>query len=154
MGNREDPPDADLPASGIRRGSSVSSILNNPHVGPFDLEGLVRGPEERAAYEALDDKFELVVALLRLRSEAGLTQAQVAKRMGVTQGRVAQIESLSSAALPSLTSVRRYAAACGQRLLIGFEPAAKPIAKAAGRAPRKAAERPGKRYQARRRPRG
>lgn len=97
----------------------------NPRVAPFDLEGLVRGSEERAAYDALDDKFELVVGLLQLRYDADLTQAQLARRMSVTQSRIAQIESLGSVTLPSLTTIRRYAAACGQRLVIGFEPLAK-----------------------------
>ena len=45
------------------------------------------------AYDALDDEFSALAALLKARAAAGLTQAEVASRMGVSQPVVARIEA-------------------------------------------------------------
>ncbi|KGS39113.1 helix-turn-helix family protein [Burkholderia pseudomallei MSHR5613] len=61
-------------------------------------------------------------AILLARQEAGLTQAQVAERMGTTASAVSRLEaSLSSERhSPSFATLRKYAAACGKRLIISF----------------------------------
>ncbi len=81
-------------------------------------------PEFREAYDALADEFSALAELLRARQRAGLTQAEVAERMGVSQPMIARIESSigSRKHAPSLATLRRYAEACGQRLVIRFEP--------------------------------
>lgn len=38
-------------------------------------------PEYRREYEALEEEFALIAAMIDARSKAGLTQAQVAERM-------------------------------------------------------------------------
>ncbi len=53
----------------------------------------MKDPAFRAEYKALQPEFALVRALISARSKAGLTQAQLAKRMGTTQSVVARIES-------------------------------------------------------------
>ncbi len=55
---------------------------------------------------------------------AGLTQTELAERMGVSQPVVARIEGSigSRKHAPSLATLRKYADACGQRLVIRFEP--------------------------------
>ncbi len=77
-------------------------------------------PEFRAAYDALEDEFAALAALLDARKNAGLTQADVAKRMGVSQPVLARIESNlgSRKHSPSLATLRKYADACGKRLVI------------------------------------
>ena len=77
-------------------------------------------PGFRAAYDALEDEFAALGALLAARKDAGLTQADVAARMGVSQPVLARIESSlgSRKHSPSLATLRRYAAACGKKLLI------------------------------------
>ncbi len=74
----------------------------------------------REAYDALEDEFAALDALLRARKEAGLTQADVAARMGVSQPVLARIESSlgSRKHSPSLATLRRYADACGKKLVI------------------------------------
>lgn len=61
-------------------------------------------------------------AILAIRHEAGLTQAQVAERMGTTASAVSRLEaSLSSEKhSPSFATLRKYAAAFGKRLVISF----------------------------------
>ncbi len=77
-------------------------------------------PKFRAAYDALGDEFAALAALLRARQNAGLTQADIAQKMGVSQPVVARIESSlgSRKHSPSLATLRRYADACGKRLVI------------------------------------
>lgn len=74
----------------------------------------------RIAYDALEDEFSALAALLRARTEAGLTQADVASRMGVSQPVVARIESSLGSRVhsPTLHTLRRYADACGMKLVI------------------------------------
>lgn len=72
------------------------------------------------AYDALDDEFAALAALLKARIAAGLTQAEVASRMGVSQPVVARIEASLGKKdhSPSLNTLRRYADACGMKLVI------------------------------------
>ena len=79
------------------------------------------------AYDALEEEFALVAALIKARMEAGLTQQQVADRMHTTQGNVARIEG--GRILPSTRTLRRYAEATGHRLKITFEPISRKIAR-------------------------
>jgi len=76
----------------------------------------------KKAYDALDDEFTALAALLRARKDAGLTQAEVALRMGVSQPVLARIESSlgNREHSPSLSTLRRYAKACGKRLVISM----------------------------------
>lgn len=77
-------------------------------------------PAFRAAYDALEDEFAALDALLKARKEAGMTQADVAAKMGVSQPVLARIESSlgSRKHSPSLATLRRYADACGKKLVI------------------------------------
>ena len=81
-------------------------------------------PAFREAYEGLADEFAALAELLRARQSAGLTQAELAERMGVSQPVIARIESSAGSHkhAPSLATLRRYAEACGQRLVIRLEP--------------------------------
>lgn len=74
----------------------------------------------KVAYDHLEDEFEALAALLHARENAGLTQAEVAERMGVSQPVVARIESSLGKKnhSPTLDSLRRYANACGMKLVI------------------------------------
>ena len=72
--------------------------------------------EVRKAYDAMSGEFELARELIAARTRAGLTQAELAKRMGTTQSAVARMES--GRRLPSLKTLHRYATATGTRALI------------------------------------
>ena len=72
-----------------------------------------------AAYDALEDEFSALAALLKARHDAGLTQADIARRMGVSQPVIARIEGGlgKKSHSPSLNTLRRYADACGMKLV-------------------------------------
>lgn len=78
-------------------------------------------PEVRAEYERLNrEEFALLDEMLAARAAAGLTQAQVAERMGTKAPAVTRLERAiaSGQHSPSLDTLRKYAAALGKRLEI------------------------------------
>ena len=77
-------------------------------------------PAYRAAYDALEEEFALVHAMIKARTRADLSQAEVAKRMGTTESAVSRLES--GRGKPSTRTLERYARALGHRLRITFEP--------------------------------
>lgn len=79
-----------------------------------------KDPEYTAEYTALEDEFALAAAMIKARSDAALTQEELARRMGTTQAVIARLES--GRALPSTRTLRRFAAATGTRLRIAFAP--------------------------------
>jgi ribosome-binding protein aMBF1 (putative translation factor) len=79
-----------------------------------------REPEYVAEYESLKEEFALASALIKARSEADMTQEQVAQAMGTTQAVVARLES--GKGLPSTRTLERFAKATQTRLRISFEP--------------------------------
>jgi len=80
----------------------------------------MKDPKYRREYEALEEEFSLVAALIEARTRAGLTQEQVARRMKTTQAVIARLEGGGSK--PSTRTLERYAEATGSRLRIIFEP--------------------------------
>lgn len=78
-------------------------------------------PEFLAEYERLNrEEFALLDELLSARKAAGLTQAEVAARMGTKAPAVARLESslASGKHSPSIDTLRKYAAAMGKKLEI------------------------------------
>jgi len=73
-------------------------------------------------YKSLEEEFSVASTLIDARRNAGLSQEQVAAKMGTTQSVVARIES--GRPLPSLRTLMRYAAAVGRKLEIRMPKAA------------------------------
>jgi transcriptional regulator with XRE-family HTH domain len=71
-------------------------------------------------YEKLEPEFTLLREMLRARNKAGLSQAEVAKRMGTKSPSITRLESsLSSGAhSPSLATIKKYLEALDYRLEI------------------------------------
>ena len=72
--------------------------------------------EVKAEYAKLDEEFALLDEFLRARASAGITQAEVADRIGTTQSAVARLESGRGKHSPSLATLQKYAHALGCRL--------------------------------------
>lgn len=80
----------------------------------------MRRPNVRAEVERIErEEGELLDALLKARHEAGLSQAQVATLMGTQAPAIARLErSLATGKhSPSLSTLRKYADACGKQLV-------------------------------------
>ncbi|MBC7162929.1 MAG: helix-turn-helix transcriptional regulator [Immundisolibacter sp.] len=80
----------------------------------------LRNPEVRTEYDALEEEFALARELILARSRAGLSQAEVARRMGTTQSTVARLEG--GRTKPTLLTVERYAKATGSRAVVKLVP--------------------------------
>lgn len=82
-------------------------------------KGLLNRADVRAEYDALAEEFSIAEALIRARSEADMTQAQVAAKMQTSQSYVAKLEG--GQVSPSMKALQRYAEATGARLKISLE---------------------------------
>ena len=82
--------------------------------------GWMKDPAYRREYDAPAGKFALAAALIRDRADAGVTQIELAERMGTKQEVIARWER--GTVMPSCRSLARLAKATGTRLHITFAP--------------------------------
>jgi transcriptional regulator with XRE-family HTH domain len=73
--------------------------------------------EGRAAYEDEAHISAFRTLVYRLRTEAGLTQAELAQLMGTTQSAIARMEG--GGTRPTLETLEKLAAAVGGELVVG-----------------------------------
>ena len=73
-----------------------------------------------AEYKSLDPEFTLLRGMLLARQKAGLSQAQLAKRMGTKPPAITRLESslTSGKHSPSIATIKKYAEAVGCHLEI------------------------------------
>ena len=83
----------------------------------FKARALSR-PDVRREYDRLSDEFAFLDEILKARAESGLSQAQVAARIGTTQSAVARLESAGGGHSPSITTLQRYASALGYKVQV------------------------------------
>lgn len=79
-----------------------------------------RDPDMRAAYNALGPAFELKRKMIALRKKAGLTQEQMAEKLGTKRSNISRLESLNSDVSPRLATIEDYARVLGYSINIGF----------------------------------
>ena len=90
-----------------------------PHDASFK-KALLAKPGVQKAYDALEEEYSTLHAMLDARLAAGLTQADVAARMGTTVSAISRLESSlrSEKHSPSFATLRKYAQACGKKLVV------------------------------------
>lgn len=99
----------------------------------FKARALAR-PAVKKAYDDLADEFAFLDEILKARVESGLTQAEVAVRVGTTQSAIARLESAEPRHSPSIATLQRYAKALGYRVQLRFvKPERRPTVRASGR---------------------
>ncbi len=84
-------------------------------------ERMLSDARVREDYDAMGPEFELARELIAARARAGLTQGELAERMGTTQSAIARLES--GRQLPSMRTLARYAKATGSRPVVKLEAA-------------------------------
>src|SRR5882672_257718 len=77
---------------------------------------LLANPKVKAEYDALAPEFEIAAELLKARLRAGLSQAELAAKMGTSQSTIARLENGHT--LPSTKTLLRYAEATGSRFRV------------------------------------
>ncbi len=111
---------------GTRRRRNVKHNPETNEARPRTLRDLERDlladPAFRLAWEEREMAREIAALLRAMRRHAGLTQVQLAEKVGVPQSVVARLESRSARRLPRLDTLARVAEALGRRLVLQFEP--------------------------------
>jgi len=85
------------------------------------VEALMQRPGVRAEVERISrEESELLDSLLKARQDAGLSQADVAERMGTHAPAIARLERALATGKhsPSVATLRKYVKACGKRLVL------------------------------------
>jgi ribosome-binding protein aMBF1 (putative translation factor) len=85
------------------------------------IKKLLQRPSVRAEVERIErEESVLLDALLKARQDAGLSQAQVAERMGTQAPAVARLERALATGKhsPSIATLRKYVKACGKKLVL------------------------------------
>lgn len=83
------------------------------------IKQLMRRPGVKTEVERIErEEGELLDALLKARHEAGLSQAELAARMGTHAPAIARLERALATGKhsPSVATLRRYVQACGKQL--------------------------------------
>ena len=80
---------------------------------------LAENAEVREEYERLGPQYEAICAAIESRKEAGLTQKELAERMGTAQANISRFENGN--ANPSLEFLQKMASCMGKRLRVSFE---------------------------------
>ena len=90
----------------------------------------------KAEFENVAGEYILLDQFLKARAAQGLTQAQVAEKIGTTQSAVARMESGQGKHSPSLATLTRYANALECRLEVRLVRKPRPAGTARGRSGR------------------
>lgn len=83
------------------------------------LDKKLKNPKFRSLYGAESKKVKLGYLLHHIRTQAGLTQAVLAAKVGVTQGYIARLET-AEAANYEINTLKKIASALHKVLVIGF----------------------------------
>lgn len=70
----------------------------------------------KAEYDLLESEFALIDTLLSMRKKSGLTQEEIANRMGTQKGNISRLEKGNSN--PSWKTIQNYAHTCGFEVLM------------------------------------
>jgi len=96
---------------------------NRAHADLDDsLKRKLQNPEFRAAYDAEDKRIELVLQIIKLRQQRGMTQSDLAKAIGTRQANVSRLERFD--ANLTLGTLEKVAQALGANLQIDLVPEA------------------------------
>lgn len=79
---------------------------------------LLKDPEFKKGYDALEPEFAIVSAIIGKRIKEGLTQSQLAKKIGTKQSAISRLESGNYN--PSITFLSKIAKALNLDLVISM----------------------------------
>ncbi len=82
------------------------------------LKEQLKDPEIKAEYDALEPEFAVMQAMIDARKLKGITQKELSKRTGISQGDISKLESGNGN--PSIKTLQRLAKAMNMSLKIEF----------------------------------
>lgn len=78
----------------------------------------LKNPEVKFEYDRLEDEFALIDALFSMRKKSGLTQDELAEKMGTQKSNISRLEKGNTN--PSWNTLQKYAHACGFDISMKF----------------------------------
>jgi len=97
----------------------MTTKLTQPLTHEQMVKKMIKNPAVKAEVDRLNrEEFAILDEILAARKQAGLSQAQIAKRMGTHAPAIARLESALATGKhsPSLSTLRKYAAALGMKV--------------------------------------
>lgn len=79
---------------------------------------MMKDPEVKKEYDALEPEFQLMRTMIKARHEAGLTQKELAEKTGIQQANISRIENGNGN--PSVATLCKIAQGMGKKLIISF----------------------------------
>ena len=73
----------------------------------------------RKEYEALSPEYDIIKQIIKARAEQGITQKELAERIGIRQSNISRLESGNYN--PSLDFLKKVASGLGKELYVEFK---------------------------------
>lgn len=86
------------------------------------LEKQLKDPEFRKEYETLEPEYQLAKSIIELRLKRGITQKELAEKIGTKQSGISRLESVNTRSNPSLSLLERVAEALDAKLIVYIKP--------------------------------
>ena len=90
-----------------------------PTFADFKKKAL-QNEEVSKEYDALKPLFAIKKELIAARLSKGITQDEIAKKIGTSKSNISRLESLNNSYMPNLATLIKYAQALGMKLDIGL----------------------------------
>jgi DNA-binding XRE family transcriptional regulator len=90
-----------------------------PTFADFKKKAL-QNEEVRKEYDALKPLFDIKKELISARIAKGLTQDEIAQKIGTSKSNISRLESLNNTYMPNISTLIKYAKALDMRLDIGL----------------------------------
>jgi ribosome-binding protein aMBF1 (putative translation factor) len=81
----------------------------------------MKNPEFKKAWDDLDPEFQVLKAMIKAREKSGISQAELAKRLGTKQSVVSRLER-GAFSKASLETIKKVADALDMRLELRLHP--------------------------------
>ncbi len=94
--------------------------MSRPTFKDFKKKALANS-DVKKEYEALAPVYELRKKLISMRIGKGLTQAEIAKKMGTNKSNISRLECGEKVSYPTLATISKYAGALGYKVNVEFE---------------------------------
>src|SRR5947209_2975872 len=88
---------------------------------PVDVDALFPTPERMDRFREASDALEAAALIRSLRETAGISQAELARRLHISQGRMSVIEKGDGPNGPTYAMLKRVARACGVGLAVTID---------------------------------
>jgi len=93
--------------------------MKRPTFKDFKKEAL-QDAEVKAEYDALAPLFDIKKQLINARLNTGLTQDEIAHKIGTSKSSISRLESLNNTFMPNIGTLMKYAEALGLKLSVGL----------------------------------